>query len=127
MNTLEIRYGRQFAPNVKAVSRSFLNQLMTWFKGGIGLGIVLFVALTTLTALKHGATWIQITAKQERISKLAEDSKRVIPRAAQALPLPVFKPVVVPEKKDYRVIREQNRLVTDLAGHLSRAVSRFVR
>jgi len=124
MNALEIGYRRQMAPNVKVVSRGFLNQLATWLRAGMGLGIVFFMALTTLTVLGHGANWIQETAKQDRIVK-QEDRNLVVPRTAYASPVLVSRPAVEKEKQDYRIIREQNRFVTDLVGHLSRTVSRF--
>ena len=55
MKMMEIQARRQVAPNVKTVSKGVFHQFVTWFKAGIGLGLMLFVALTTFSVLTHGA------------------------------------------------------------------------
>ncbi len=129
MKALEIRNGRRFAPNVRMVSSGILSQFALWFRAGMGFGVMLFVAFTTLSALGHGADWIQEAAKQSRYVKHGQGRDLVIPKASHVLPAYVSRPAVVVQKDrdDYRVIREQNRFVTDLAGEVSRTVSRIVR
>ena len=129
MKVLEIRNGRKITPNVKMVSSGVLSQFASWFRAGLGLGVMLFVAFTTLSALGHSADWIQGAAKQSRYVKQGQVRDLVIPKASHVLPATVLRPAVIVEKDqdDYRVIREQNRFVTDLVGNLSRTVSRIVR
>ncbi len=55
MKVLEIRNGRKITPNVRMVSSGVLSQFASWFRTGLGLGVMLFVAFTTLSALGHGS------------------------------------------------------------------------
>jgi len=84
-----------------------LRQFSAWFRAGVGLGVILFVAFTILSALDHGADEVRGAAEPAYVSR----------------------PVVVVQKDrdDYRIIRERNRFVADLVGNLSRIVNRVVR
>ena len=84
-----------------------LRQFSAWFRAGVGLGVMLFVAFTILSALDHGADSIQGTTQPAYASR------------------PVA--VVQKDRDDYRIIRERNRFVVDLVGNLSRIVNRVVR
>ncbi|MDA9101157.1 hypothetical protein N9K06_00625 [Omnitrophica bacterium] len=119
MNVLEIKNRRQTAPNAKAVSRSILNQFALWLRAGVGLGVMLFMAFTTLGALGHGADWIQGAGKPGRSWNQGQGHGLVIAKA-YGPPAQVSRPA-----KDPRIIREQNRFVSDLLGHLSRTVGRI--
>ena len=92
---------------MKALEKGVLNQFASWFRAGIGLGVMFFVASTILSALGHGADGIQEAEK-----------RAAIPRSAV---------VVQKAPDDYRVIRERNRFVADLVDDLSRTVSRLAR
>ncbi len=107
MRTLELRDGRRITPNVRMVSSGVLSQFVSWFSAGVGLGVVLFVAFTILSALDHSADEVQGAAEPAYVSR----------------------PVAIVQKglDDYRIIRERNRFVVDLADHFSRIVNRVVR
>lgn len=81
-----------------------LRQFAAWLRAGVGVGVMLFVAFTILSALDHGADEVRGAAEPAR-------------------------PVAVVQKNrdDYRIIRERNRFVSDLVDHLSRIVNRVVR
>ena len=49
MKIMEIQDRRQVAPNVKTVSKGVFQQFVSWFRAGLGLGLMLFVALTTFS------------------------------------------------------------------------------
>ncbi len=53
MKMMEIQERRQTSPNVKMVSKGVFLQFVTWFRAGLGLGLMLFVALTTFSVLTH--------------------------------------------------------------------------
>ncbi len=82
-----------------------LRQFAAWFRAGLGLGVMLFVAFTILSALDHGADEVRGAAEPAYVSQ------------------PVA--VVQKDRDDYRIIRERNRFVTDLFDELSRIVSRL--
>ena len=84
-----------------------LRQFAAWFRAGVGLGVMLFVAFTTLSALDQGADGLQ--------------------RAAEPAYVPRPAVLVAKERDDYSVIRERNRFVADLVSQLSRTVSRLAR
>ena len=90
---------------MKVLEKGVLRQSTSWFKAGIGLGVMLFMAFTLLSVLDRGADGDQSVVK----------------------PVYVSRPVAVVRKApdDYRMIREQNRFVTDLVDELSRIVSRL--
>lgn len=84
-----------------------LRQFAAWLRAGVGVGVMLFVAFTILSALDHGSDEVRGAAEPAYVSQ------------------PVT--VVQKERDDYRIIREQNRFVSNLVDHLSRIVNRVVR
>ena len=54
MKNMEIQDRRPFSPNVKTVSKGVFQQFVAWFKAGLGLGLMLFVALTTFSVMITG-------------------------------------------------------------------------
>lgn len=92
---------------MKAVENGTSSLFASWLKVGVGIGSVLFMAFTLLPAFDQNANGTQSKAKRIYASR---------------------SPVTVLQKPvDYRVIRERNLLVTDLAKEMSRLVSRLVR
>ncbi len=129
MKKMEIQDRRQVAPNVKMVSKGVFQQFVTWFKAGIGLGLMLFTALTTFSALSHSASWIEGSAKQSQLRVSGQGLSLVPSKIDYASPVRVLRSAVVVQKSqdDYRMFREQARFVTDLSENLSRTVSRLAR
>ncbi len=129
MKNMEIQDRRPFSPNVKMVSREALHQFVAWFKAGIGLGLMLFTALTTFSVLSHGANWIEGSAKQSQIREPRQGGNPVLPKTDYVMPVRVLRSTSVAQKSqdDYRMFHEQARLVTDLTDNLSRTVSRLAK
>ena len=91
---------------MRVLERGVLKAFASWFKAGIGLGVMLFMAFTILSVLGHDTERVQGVAKPAYVSRPA---------------------VVQQAQDDYRIIRERNRFVSDLVDHLSRIVNRVVR
>ena len=129
MKNTEIQVRRPIAPNVKKVSKGVFYQFVTWFKAGIGLGLMLFVAWTTFSALSHEAKWIEESAKQCQLRVPGQGRSLVLPITNYVAPVQVVRTAVVFQKSqdDYRMFHERARFVTDLSGNLSRMVSRLAR
>lgn len=129
MNAMEIRDRRVITPNVRLISRDVMIQFAACFKAGMGLGLMLFTAFTTFSVLSHGAVWIEGAAKQSQPKEAAQSRNSVIPKVGYVVPYRVLRNTAVVQKSqdDYRMFREQARLVTDLTNELSRTVSRFAR
>ena len=125
MKKTEIQETRQVAPNVRTVSRGVFQQFVAWFRAGLGLGLMLFVALTTFSVLSHGANWIEGSAKQGQSRDPRQDFSPVLPKTGPAAPVQVVRSTVAVQKSqdDYRMFHEQARLVTDLTNNLSRTLS----
>ena len=129
MKMMEIQERRQVAPNVKMVSRGVFQQFVAWFRAGLGLGLMLFVALTTLSVLSHGANWIKGSAKQGQSRDPRQGFSPVLPKADPAAPVRVVRSTVTAQKSqdDYRMFREKARFVTDLSNNVSRTLSSLAR
>ena len=129
MKGMEIQDRRPFSPNVKMVSREVLHQFVAWFKAGMGLGLMLFTALTTFSVLSHGAKWIEGSVKQSQLREKGQGGNPVLPKTDYVMPVRVLRSTAGVQKSqdDYRMFHEEARLVTDLTDNLSRAVSRLVR
>jgi len=113
---MEIQERRPIAPNVKIVSKRVLHQFVTWLRTGIGLGLMLFVALTTFSTLTHGANWIEGLAKQSQLRARGQGRSLVLPIMAYAAPVRVVRSAVMVQKSqdDYRMFHEQANLACDL-------------
>ena len=129
MKMTEIQERRQVAPNVKMVSRGVFQQFVAWFRAGLGLGLMLFVALTTFSVLNHGANLIEGSAKQGQSKDPGQGFGPVLPKAVPVAPVQVIRSTVSVQKSqdDYRMFREQARFVTDLSDNVSRTLSRLAR
>ena len=129
MKHMEIQDRRLITPNVKMVSRGVLRQFAAWFKAGMGLGLMLFTALTTFSVLSHGAKWVEGSAKQCQLREKGQGGNPVLPKTDSVMPVRVSRSTVVVQKSqdDYRLFHEQARLFTDLTENLSRTVSRLAR
>ena len=125
MKGMEIQDRRPFSPNVKMVSREVLHQFVAWFKAGMGLGLMLFTALTTFSVLSHGANWIEGSAKQSQLREFRRGGNPVLPKTGYVMPVRVLRrrSATQQSQDDYRMFREEARLVTDLTDNLSRMVS----
>lgn len=129
MKNMEIQDRRPISPNVKMVSRAALHQFAAWFRAGMGLGLMLFTALTTFSVLSHGAKWIEGSAKQNQSRESRQGVNPVLPRTDYVMPVRVSRSTAVAEKSqdDYRMFHEQARLVTNLTDNLSRTLSRLAK
>ncbi|MFH0986397.1 MAG: hypothetical protein V1882_12855 [Candidatus Omnitrophota bacterium] len=129
MKTMEIQERRPIAPNVKMVSNRVFHQFAAWFRAGLGLGLMLFVALTTFSFLSHGMNLLEGSAKQGLLRDPGQGFSPVLPKAVPAAPVRVIRSTVAVQKSqdDYRMFREQARFVTDLSESASRMVSRLAR
>jgi len=129
MKNMEIQDGRQVAPNVKTVSKGVFHQFVTWFRAGIGLGLMLFVALTPFSVLTHGANLIEGSAQQGKSKDPGQGCGPVLPKTDPVAPVRVLRSAVVVQKSqdDYRMFREQARFLTDLSENLARTVGRLAR
>ena len=129
MKMMEIQERRKTSPNVKTVSKGVFHQFVTWFKAGIGLGLMLFVALTTFSVLSHGSNWIEGSAKQGQSRDPRQGFSPVLPKTDFAAPVRVVRSTVAVQKSqdDYRMFREKARFVTDLSNHVSRTLSNLAR
>ena len=129
MKNTEIQERRPIAPNVKTVSKGVFQQFVAWFRAGLGLGLMLFVALTTLSVLSHGADWIEGSAKQDQLRETGQGRSPVLSKADYVMPVRVLRGTEAFQKSqdDYRMFREQSRLVTDLTDSLSRTLSRLAK
>ena len=129
MKIMEIQERRQTSPNVKMVSKGVFQQFVTWFRAGLGLGLMLFVALTTFSVLTHGANLIEGSAKQGQSKDPGQGFGSVLPKAVPVAPVQVIRSTVTVQKRqdDYRMFREQARFVTDLSDNVSRTLSRLAR
>ena len=118
MKKTEIQETRQVAPNVKTVSRGVFQQFVAWFRAGLGLGLMLFVALTTFSVLSHGANWIEGSAKQGQLRDPGQGFSPELTKTDPAAPVRVVRSTVAVQQSpdDYRMFREQARFVTDHAG-----------
>ena len=129
MKNMGIQDRRLIAPNVKMVSSEALHQFVTWFRAGLGLGLMLFVALTTFSVLSHGANLIEGSAKQGQSKDPGQGFGSVLPKAVPAAPVRVIQSTVAVQKSqdDYRMFREKARFVTDLSNNVSRTLSSLAR
>jgi hypothetical protein len=129
MKTMEIQERRQTSPNVKMVSKGVFHQFVTWFRAGLGLGLMLFVALTTFSFLTHGANLIDGSVKQGQSKGSGQGFSPVLPKTVPVEPVRVIRSTVTAPKSqdDYRMFREQARFVTDLSDNVSRTLSRLAR
>ena len=129
MKKTEIQETRQVAPNVKMVSRGVFQQFVAWFRAGLGLGLMLFVALTTLSVLSHGANWIEGSAKQGQSRDPRQGFSPVLPKTDPVAPIRVARSTVAVQgsQDDYRMFREKARFVTDLSNNVSRTLSSLAR
>ena len=125
MKNMGIQDRRLITPNVKMVSSEALHQFVTWFKAGMGLGLMLFMALTTFSVLSHGAKWVEGSAKQGESRDPRQGFSPVLPKADPAAPVRVLRSTAVVQKSqdDYRMFRERARFVPALSRHLSRMLS----
>ena len=129
MKNMGIQDRRLITPNVKMVSSEALHQFVTWFKAGMGLGLMLFMALTTFSVLSHGAKWVEGSAKQGQLREKGQGGNPVLPKTDYVMPVRVLRSTAGVQKSqdDYRMFHEQARLVTDLTDDLSRTVSRLAK
>ena len=125
MKNMGIQDRRLIAPNVKMVSSEALHQFVAWFRAGVGLGLMLFMALTTFSVLSHGAKWVEGSAKQGPLREKGQGGSPVLPKTDSVMPVRVLRGTAVAQKSqdDYRMFHEQARLVTDLTNNLSRTLS----
>ena len=70
------------------------HQFVTWFRAGLGLGLMLFVALTTFSVLNHGANLIEGSAKQGQSKDPGQGFGSVLPKTVQAAPVRVIRNTV---------------------------------
>ena len=117
MKMMEIQERRPIAPNVKAVSKGVFQQFVAWFRAGLGLGLMLFVALTTFSFLSHGANWIEGSAKQGQSRDPRQGFSPVLPKADYAAPVRVVRSTVAVQQSqdDYRMFREHARFVVGIS------------
>ena len=129
MKSAEIQERRPIAPNVKTVSKGVFQQFVAWFRAGLGLGLMLFVALTTFSVLSHGANWIEGSAKQGQSRDPRQGFSPVLPKMDTAAPVRVVRSTVAVQQSqdDYRMFREKARFVTDLSNNVSRTLSSLAR
>ena len=129
MKNMGIQDRRLIAPNVKMVSSEAFRQFVAWFRAGIGLGLMLFMALTTFSVLSHGAKWVEGSAKQGQLREKGQGGSPVLPKTDYVMPVRVSRSTAVAQKSqdDYRMFHEQARLVTDLTNNLSRTLSRLAK
>jgi hypothetical protein len=129
MKMMEIQERRPIAPNVKTVSKGVFQQFVSRFRAGLGLGLMLFVALATFLALSHGANWIEGSVKRGQSRDPRPGFSPVLPKTDFATPVRVVRSTVEVQKSqdDYRMFREKARFVTDLSENLARTVSCLAR
>jgi len=129
MKMMEIQERRPIAPNVKMVSKGVFQQFVAWFKAGLGLGLMLFVALTTFSVLSHGANWIEGSAKQGQSRDPRQGFSPVLPKTDSVASVRVLRSTVAVQQSqdDYKMFREKARFVADLSNNVSRMVSRLAR
>ena len=129
MKMMEIQERRPIAPNVKTVSKGVFQQFVAWFRAGLGLGLMLFVALTTFSVLSHGANWIEGSARQGQSRDPRQGFSPVLPKADSVVPVRVVRSTVAVQQSqdDYRMFREKARFVTDLSNNVSRTLSSLAR
>jgi len=129
MKMMEIQERRPIAPNVKTVSKGVFQQFVSWFRAGLGLGLMLFVALTTFSVLSHGANWIEGSVKQGQSRDPRQGFSPVLSNANPVAPVRVVRSTVAVQKgqDDYRMFREKARFVTDLSNNVSRTLSNLAR
>ena len=121
MKNMEIQERRKTSPNVKTVSNGVFHQFVAWFRAGLGLGLMLFVALTTFSVLSHGVNWIEGSAKQGQSRDPRQGFSPVLPRTDPVTPIQVIRnTVAVQQSPDYyRMFREQARFVTGSINRIS--------
>ena len=129
MKMMEIQERRPIAPNVKTVSKGVLQQFVSCFRAGLGLGLMLFVALTTFSVLSHGANWIKGSVAQGQSRDPRQGFSPVLSNADPVAPVRVVRSTVAVQKgqDDYRMFREKARFVTDLSNNVSRTLSNLAR
>jgi len=129
MKMMGIQERRPIAPNVKTVSKEVFQRFVSWFRAGLGLGLMLFVALATFSVLSHGTNWIEGSVRRGQSRYPRQGFSPVLPKTGVAAPIRVVRSTVEVQKSqdDYRMFREQARFVTDLSNNVSRAVSRLAR
>ena len=128
MKILETQERRQSSPNVKTVSKGVFQQFVSWFRAGLGLGLMLFVAVTTFSVLSHGATWIEGSAKQGQPRDPGQGFSPVLHETDSVSPIHVVRSAVVVQKSqdDCRMSREKARFVVGISDRVSQMVSRLV-
>lgn len=129
MKNMEIQERRKTSPNVKTVSDGVFHQFVTWFRAGLGLGLMLFVALTTYSFLSHGANLIRGSVMQGQSKDPGRGFGPVLPKTVPAVPVRVIRSTVTAQKSldDYRMFREQARFVVGISDRVSQLVNRLVR
>ena len=83
MKIMEIQERRQTSPNVKMLSNGVFHRFVTWFRAGLGLGLMLFVALTTFSVLTHGTNLIWGSVMQGQSKYPGRGFGPVLPKTAQ--------------------------------------------
>ena len=129
MKNTEIQERRPIAPNVKMVSKGVFQQFVAWFRAGLGLGLMLFVALNTFSVLSHGANWLEGSAKQGQSRDPRQGFSPALPKTDPVAPVRVVRSTVAFQQSqdDYRMFREKARFVTDLSNNVSRTLSSLAR
>ncbi len=129
MKNTEIQERRPIAPNVKMVSKGVFQQFVAWFRAGLGLGLMLFVALNTFSVLSHGANWLEGSAKQGQSRDPRQGFSPALPKTDPVAPVRVVRSTVAVQQSqdDYRMFREKARFVTDLSNNVSRTLSSLAR
>ncbi len=129
MKSLEASQERMFTPNVRIVSRSFTAKFRALFITGISLGIVLFVALTTVSVLNRGSDFVGATWKRNWDRKESVRRDLMIPKVQRPIPLQTFRSTVVITQKPESprdTIRESSYFLDDL-NRFSQSLARFAK
>jgi hypothetical protein len=129
MKSLEACEERMFTPNVRIVSRSYAARFRALFSTGISLGLVLFVALTTVSVLNRGSDLVGTAWKRNWDRKESVQRDLTIPKVQRPIPLQTFRSTVVMSRKPESsrdTIRESSYFLDDL-NRFFQSLARFAK
>lgn len=127
MNTVQVRAVRSVIPDFKGVSSGLFEGFRLTVRRGVSLGLVLFLALSTLSILNRGTDFLQSAMANSVKSGHGASRNLVIPRRV-TVPASVYAVrtprASVPQESARETLRETGYFLNELK-HFTQTLARF--
>ena len=126
---LEAREERRVPMYVRGASVLFFTKFKVLFSAGIKLGIVLFVAISTVSVLCGSLNFAWAHVKQNWDQQVDTPRNQETPKIQSSTPVRTFRPRarVDRSKADHRIAREKRLLLRDIWGRANQTLSTTAR